>query len=51
VPIERNNNEGRFVLLIDGFDDLSTPDDDFAFIGFRIFKKLLEGERSVCLDS
>ena len=53
-PIKRtlkNDDEGRSVFLIDGFNDLSTPYHDFALRGLRILKDLLEAERSVCLGS
>jgi hypothetical protein len=53
-PIKRalqDDNEGRSVFLIGGFNNLSTPDDDLTFIDLRILENLLEAERSVYLDS
>jgi hypothetical protein len=53
-PIKRalqNDDEGRSVFLIDGFNDLSTPYHDFSLVGLRILKDLLEADRSVCLGS
>jgi hypothetical protein len=53
-PIQRalqNDNEGRSVFLIDGFNNLSTPYHDFALVGLRILKDLSEADRSVCLGS
>jgi hypothetical protein len=52
-PIKRtlqDNDERRSIFLIDGFNDLSTPNHNFALIGFWILKNLLEGERFICLN-
>jgi hypothetical protein len=53
-PIKRalqNDDEGCSVFLIDGFNNLSTPDHDFTLRGIRVLKNLLEGERLICLSS
>jgi hypothetical protein len=47
----QNDDEGRSVFLIGGFNNLSTPYHDFPLKGLRILKNLLEAERSVCLGS
>jgi len=53
-PIERalqNDDQGCSVFLIDGFNDLSTPDDDFTLIGIGVLKNLLEGKGFIRLSS
>jgi hypothetical protein len=53
-PIKRalqDDDKGCSVFLIDGFNDVSTPDDNFTFICFRILKNLPEGECFICLSS
>ena len=47
----QDDDEGRSVFLIGGFNNLSTPYHDFALVGLRILKDLLEADRSVCLGS
>jgi hypothetical protein len=47
----QNDDEGRSVFLIDGFNNLSTPYHNFALRGFWILKNLLGAQRSVCLGS
>lgn len=52
-PIKRtlqNDDEGCSVFLIDGFNNLSTPDDDFTFISLRVLKNLMEGELFIRLS-
>jgi hypothetical protein len=53
-PIEgalQNDDQGCSVILIDGFNNLSTPDDDFTLVGIRVLKNLLEGEHFIRLSS
>jgi len=53
-PVKRalhNDDEGCLVFLIDGFNDLSTPDDNFTLIGIRVLKNLLECEGFIRLAS
>ncbi len=47
----QEDDEGRSVFLIGGFNNLSSPYYNFALRDLRILKNLLEAERSVCLDS
>ena len=46
-----DDDEGGSVFLIKRLNDLSSPDDDFTFLGLGILRNLLEADRSVCLDS
>jgi hypothetical protein len=46
----QNDDQGCSVFLIDGFNDLSTPDDDFTLIGIRVLKNWLESDCLISLS-